>query len=282
MCRHQYQIDFQNHLNREKPTMKVLCPKCGREVAPDNVNVGKDTGYCESCKELFSLSELQHSSESEEQHSEDMQLLQQEPPIGVELMRNTRETIVLARHSRLHLLFLAPFTAVWGGFSLFGIYGTQIIKHQFDLKTSLFGLPFLFGTLFLLFLIIYPLISWVIIRFNSNGVILKRLCFKKPELADDFQVSSPNMEEMPSKNGYWKWEKIRNVKVQASNQNNRTYTGYDESTVIIPALPRIRQNFILAVLREEARKRNITLNVQEELSAFTVLHRGNSFSAKRR
>ncbi|MBO4512228.1 MAG: hypothetical protein J5746_05650 [Victivallales bacterium] len=261
--------------------MKVLCPKCGSEVAPDNVNVAKDTGYCESCKELFSLSELQHSGNTEEQHGEDMQLLQQEPPSGVELMRSTRETIVLARHSRLHLLFIVPFTAFWGGGSMFAIYGTQIIKHQFDLKASLFGLPFLFGTIFLLFLIIYPLLSWVMIRFNSIGVIIKRLCFKKPELEDDFQVSSSSMEEMPSKNGYWKWENIKNVRVQASNQSNRTYTGYDESTVIIPALPRNRQNYMLAVLREEARKRNIALNVQEELSTFTVLSRGNTFSHRK-
>ena len=260
--------------------MKVLCPKCGREVAPENVNVGKDTGYCAGCKELFSLSELQHSGKAEEQHSEDMQLLQQEPPSGVELMRSTRETIVLARHSRLHLFFMVPFTAVWGGGSMFAIYGTQIIKHHFDLKASLFGLPFLFGTIFLLFLIVYPLLSWVMIRFNSKGVILKRLCFRKPELADDFQINMSDQEEMPSKNGYWKWENIKNVRVQASNQSNRTYTGYDESTVIIPALPRKRQNYILAVLREEARKRNVVLNVQEELPVFTVLRK--SFSSKRR
>lgn len=262
--------------------MKVLCPKCGREVTPGNVNVAKDTGYCESCKELFSLSELQHGGEAASQHSEDMMLLQQEPPNGVELMRNTRETIVLARHSRLHLFFMVPFTAVWGGFSLFGIYGTQIIKHHFDLKASLFGLPFLFGTFFLLFLIIYPLISWVMIRFTSNGVILKRLCFRKPELADEFQANFPSTEEMTCKNGYWKWEKLKNVKVQASNQNHRIDTGYDESTLIIPALPRDRQNYMLAVMREEARKHNVALNVQEELLAFTMFSRGNSFTSKRR
>ena len=262
--------------------MKVLCPKCGREIAPDNVNVAKDTGYCESCKELFSLSELQHSGKAAAQHSEDMLLLQQEPPNGVQLMRNTRETIVLARHSRLQLIFLIPFTAVWSGISMFGIYGSQIIKHKFELSLSLFGLPFLIGTLFLLFAIIYPLFSWVMVKINGSGVIIKRFCFKKPELADEFQINMQDQEEMPNKNGYWKWENIRNVRLQASNQRNITYAGYDESTVCIPAIPRNRQNYILAVMREEARKHNVALNVQEELPAFTVLSRGNSFTAKRR
>ena len=261
--------------------MKVLCPKCGRELAPDNVNVAKDTGYCESCKELFSLSEMQHSGETAEQHNEDMQLLQQEPPSGVQLMRNTRETIVLARHSRLQLIFLVPFTAVWSGFSMFGIYGSQILKHQFDLKLSLFGLPFLIGTRFLLFAIIYPLFSWVMVKFNGSGVIIKRFCFKKPELADEFQTNMQDHEEMPSKNGYWKWENIRSVRLQISGRQ-RNYAGYDESTVCIPAIPRNRQNYILAVMREEARKHNVALSTQEELPDFTVLSRGNSFTAKRR
>jgi hypothetical protein len=43
-------------------------------------------------------------------------------------------------------LFVVPFTCVWSGMSMSGIYGTQIASGVFDPKMSLFGLPFLIGT----------------------------------------------------------------------------------------------------------------------------------------
>jgi hypothetical protein len=46
-------------------------------------------------------------------------------------------------------LFIVPFTCVWSGGSMFGIYGTQIIKGHFNLFSSLFGIPFFLGSCFL-------------------------------------------------------------------------------------------------------------------------------------
>jgi hypothetical protein len=46
-------------------------------------------------------------------------------------------------------LFIVPFTCVWSGGSMFGIYGTQLIKGHFSLGSSLFGIPFLIGSVFL-------------------------------------------------------------------------------------------------------------------------------------
>jgi len=46
-------------------------------------------------------------------------------------------------------LFIVPFTCVWSGGSMTGIYGTQIMKGHFNLGMSLFGLPFLIGSIFL-------------------------------------------------------------------------------------------------------------------------------------
>jgi hypothetical protein len=46
-------------------------------------------------------------------------------------------------------LFIVPFTCVWAGGSMFGIYGTQLIKGHFSLGPSLFGIPFLIGSIFL-------------------------------------------------------------------------------------------------------------------------------------
>ena len=44
---------------------------------------------------------------------------------------------------------LVPFTLLWAGGSLGGIYGTQIAKGRFELALSLFGIPFLLGSVFL-------------------------------------------------------------------------------------------------------------------------------------
>lgn len=48
--------------------------------------------------------------------------------------------------------FLVPFTLLWAGGSLGGIYGTQIAQAKFNLMMSLFGLPFLAGSIFLIVL----------------------------------------------------------------------------------------------------------------------------------
>jgi hypothetical protein len=45
------------------------------------------------------------------------------------------------------VLFLIPFTALWSGVSMWGIYGRQLVQGKFDPAHSLFGLPFLLGTM---------------------------------------------------------------------------------------------------------------------------------------
>jgi hypothetical protein len=70
------------------------------------------------------------------------------------------------------LFFLIPFTALWSGGSMFGIYGTQIQKGKFDLGTSLFGIPFLLGTIILLGIIIFLLFGkWVITMNQGEGIV---------------------------------------------------------------------------------------------------------------
>ena len=55
------------------------------------------------------------------------------------------------------LFFLIPFAALWSGVSLAGIYGSQLAKGKFDWEASLFGLPFLIGTIVLLTVIAFLL-----------------------------------------------------------------------------------------------------------------------------
>ena len=55
-------------------------------------------------------------------------------------------TTIKFKRFDLQVLFLIPFTCVWAGGSMWMLYGKQIVERTFDLKTTLFGIPFLIGS----------------------------------------------------------------------------------------------------------------------------------------
>jgi hypothetical protein len=124
--------------------MKVQCPKCHVDVPPANVNVAADTVWCAGCTEAFSLSDLVDGTREGTGEAE----VPPEPPRGAWFEKNFDGWEVGATTRSPIAFFLVPFMCVWSGFSLGGIYGSQIMSGQFNLGTSLFGLPFLGGTLF--------------------------------------------------------------------------------------------------------------------------------------
>ena len=72
------------------------------------------------------------------------------PPKGVDLVE-TMDGFRLTLSTRSCIaIFLVPFTLVWAGGSLGGIYGTQIAKGEFNWMMSLFGVPFLLGSVALI------------------------------------------------------------------------------------------------------------------------------------
>ena len=58
---------------------------------------------------------------------------------------------------------------VWSGASLGGIYGTQIIDREFDLIQSLFGIPFILGSLLFWTLALMAIWGKVEITLNNKG-----------------------------------------------------------------------------------------------------------------
>ena len=122
--------------------MKVICPECSKEIPLADVNPSTDVALCRSCGKTFSFAELADEPEAEFDFTR--------PPRGAwvrqlgggfEVGSSTRSGIAF---------FLIPFTALWSGGSLGGLYGSQIYKGHFDWKMSLFGLPFLLGSAFLI------------------------------------------------------------------------------------------------------------------------------------
>ena len=122
--------------------MEVTCPSCRAKIATDDINVSTDVALCRSCGHTFRLSEIIGTIPSS---SIDLN----SPPSGAWYTAAADGFTAGATTRSWMALFLVPFTCVWAGGSMFAIYGTQIMKGQFSLFPSLFGIPFLVGSIFL-------------------------------------------------------------------------------------------------------------------------------------
>jgi hypothetical protein len=123
--------------------MEVNCNQCKRKIVAENINISKDIAYCLSCESLTSISSLLETTASKKFNST-------QSVSGVKVDDNGYNWSIDASNRGLIALFLVPFTLVWAGGSLSGIYGTQIVNAEFDLQQSLFGLPFLIGSVVLI------------------------------------------------------------------------------------------------------------------------------------
>ena len=122
------------------------CPECHADIPLADMNVAADVALCRACGTRSHIADLIEEGDE----AEEMRRLSDPVPKHVEVVREMDDISgrVELRYRKFNaaVLFLIPFTLVWSGFSLGGIYGTQICKHAFDWKISLFGIPFLIGT----------------------------------------------------------------------------------------------------------------------------------------
>ncbi len=117
------------------------CPGCGKALALEDVNVGRDVALCRGCG--YTGSFLSSGGAVPRLTDEEMA----RPPKRVRVERGFDDALVVTcRPKRTSLLFLAPFTAIWSGVSMAGIYIVPLARGEFDWKQGLFGLPFLIGT----------------------------------------------------------------------------------------------------------------------------------------
>ena len=122
--------------------MKLLCPNCAEQIAAEDVNMKEDLVLCRKCNEAYTIEECRQDSQ---EFSREILL---NPPKGCYLNEGYDGTrISISQSCWPALIFFLPFTCVWAGGSMWGLYGTQIISGKFDLFRSLFGLPFLAAVL---------------------------------------------------------------------------------------------------------------------------------------
>ena len=132
---------------------KYNCPKCGCEVEMANINVANDILLCSSCGETSRFSEIVDLEREAKEEDYDAQLLNTKPPKHLKVISDptdmTGRISLIYRKFSPTAFFLIPFTCAWSGFSMTAIYGSQIASGKFDLQASLFGLPFLVGSIVL-------------------------------------------------------------------------------------------------------------------------------------
>lgn len=119
--------------------MPVNCPRCRSRIPTEDLNVAADTALCRACDEVMPLSGLVHlpSVATPEQLT---------PPRGAWYIDDGVEKRFGATTRKGIAFFMFPFMCLWSGFSLWALYGTQISTGKFNLGLSLFGIPFLAGS----------------------------------------------------------------------------------------------------------------------------------------
>jgi len=144
--------------------MEVSCTSCERKIEATNINVAKDTAYCTNCESLTSLSSLLESTPSKNFDASS-------PVSGTSLDDRGLNWTVSGSHRSWMALFFVPFTLVWAGGSLSGIYGSQLISGEFDPGKSLFGLPFLIGSIVLISLSLMSVFGRTIVSVENGKAL---------------------------------------------------------------------------------------------------------------
>jgi hypothetical protein len=142
------------------------CPFCKAEIPLDDVNVATDIALCRACGRTAAFSMLQGVEALAHTALE-------APPKGVRIERDVSggARIIYRRLSPV-LFFLIPFTALWSGGSMWGIYIQPLIKGTLKPGMALFGLPFLLGTLVLLGVITFLAAGrWVVTLHRGTGSV---------------------------------------------------------------------------------------------------------------
>ena len=140
------------------------CPRCETLIPNDNINIQADVGKCDRCEYVFKISE---AISIEKWTSDRFDI--QEIPKGAWLKQHMDYTIVGATTRSPIAFFLVPFMLIWSGGSLGGIYGSQIMEGKFNLMMSLFGIPFILGSIIFWSLALMAIWGKVEVRLDQNG-----------------------------------------------------------------------------------------------------------------
>lgn len=156
---------FENLLLTRNVQQEAICPRCRAEIPLDDINVSKDVALCRACGRTWSYADLI----KDDNEYRDLK----NPPSGAWFRETSPRAFEVGVSTRSAIaFFLVPFMCVWSGFSLGGIYGSQFTKGHFELGPSLFGIPFILGTLLFGSIAVMSVCGKVVVNVDGdNGVI---------------------------------------------------------------------------------------------------------------
>ena len=174
--------------------MKPACPACGATFPIADINIAENIALCRKCGKVSKVSELVDQSY-------DPDLLRQ-PPKGAWMTPSMNGVAIGASTRSPIAFFLVPFMLVWSGGALGGIYGTQIMKGEFNLVLSLFGLPFLAGSVLFWAITLMALAGKVEVTLRGKlGTVfvgVGSLGWKRPFRLEEVQSISEELTETRS------------------------------------------------------------------------------------
>ena len=149
--------------------MEFHCPECGLPIETADLAPAQGLAVCRFCEKSHPLAACQEAIPFERRNITPELTL----PKGVkveETMDGFR--LVLSMRSCV-AFFLVPFTLFWAGGSLGGFYGTQIAKGEFNLWMSLFGLPFLAGSVFLIAITVMAVAGRTVVELAAGKLSIR-------------------------------------------------------------------------------------------------------------
>ena len=140
--------------------MNLTCPKCRADIPLEDINVSTDIALCRRCDETHSFAELSQG--------EALVVDAAHAPDGAWYESQGNEFEVGATSRSWMAVILVPFTVLWAGGSVQAIYGRQLAKGTFELVPSLFGIPFLLGSLVLVMATLMAVCGKVMVRRSGD------------------------------------------------------------------------------------------------------------------
>jgi len=123
------------------------CPECQAVIPLEDVNVAQDIALCRKCGNVNSFCMLADISAAKTTYPTGY--IPKHLTVKSEFMQGA---VIKYRRISPMILFLLPFTCVWAGGSMYGIYIKPLMEtgNLPELPQALFGLPFLIGSIILI------------------------------------------------------------------------------------------------------------------------------------
>jgi len=209
--------------------MRINCPKCNTQIDSVNINVAENICVCQSCNELFKLSEI-----PDQDIIDETERMLENPPQEAWVKKDMDKTSVgVSTHSK-NAFILALFAIAFSGVSLFIFSKAMVTGNSLII---LFVSTFVFFSVYL----------WIKVIFSAYGKIELVMTHN-----EDFLFIGVGTI---GKKHFINWQSVKNIYDQTLVNSRGVHLKniYIESDKLIKipteAIDKIKADFLISVLR---------------------------------